>query len=276
MKVSYLTPLDSFRGIAALSVVLLHLHIYRSFTEVEFFRHGHLGVPFFFVLSGFIIAYVYHNDTFKFKDFLAARAFRILPLYWLVLFLFVAFECCKYIAYTYFAVSFGIPPFSEHKQIGELLPNFLLLQSWLPHTDSSSFNFPSWSLSIEWYLYLCFGLLMFAPKIVRYALFITLPILSFAHYLDVLRGEAQKGILFFFAGCVVYLIFAKLRHISLPPILLRIAEVMGLVAFLAIFQIGLDGASIIVFPFVVLVFALSAVSSNAIGGGGKHKQALMS
>lgn len=271
MKVLYLTPLDSFRGIAALSVVLLHLHIYRSFTEVEFFRHGALGVPFFFVLSGFIIAYVYHRDTFKLKDFLSARAFRILPLYWLVLFLFVAFECCKYIAYTYFNISFGTPPFSEHKQIQEILPNFLLLQSWLPHTDSSSFNFPSWSLSIEWYLYICFGLLMFVHKIVRYTVFLILPILSFTHYLDFLRSEAQKGILFFFAGCAVYLVFTKLQRISLPPMLLHIVEIVGFAAFLAVFQIGSYNASIIVFPFVVLVFALSAIYSNGGGGGGRYK-----
>lgn len=196
-KVSYLLPLDSFRGIAALSVVLLHLNIHDSFTDVSFFRHGGLGVPFFFVLSGFIMAYVYDNNAFSIKDFLIARVFRILPLYWFVLFLAIAFELCKYFASTYFHMSFGTQAFSGHNEVKEILPNLLLLQSWLPHTDSSSFNFPSWSLSVEWYLYIIFGSFMFLPKSLRYISFTILSLLSFIHYLDFLRPEAQKGVLFF-------------------------------------------------------------------------------
>ncbi|WP_395040723.1 acyltransferase family protein [Helicobacter sp.] len=164
----------------------------------KFFRHGGLGVPFFFVLSGFIMAYVYDNNAFSIKDFLIARVFRILPLYWFVLFLAIAFELCKYFASTYFHMSFGTQAFSGHNEVKEILPNLLLLQSWLPHTDSSSFNFPSWSLSVEWYLYIIFGSFMFLPKSLRYISFTILSLLSFIHYLDFLRPEAQKGVLFFF------------------------------------------------------------------------------
>lgn len=270
-KVSYLLPLDSFRGIAALSVVLLHLNIHGSFTDVSFFRHGGLGVPFFFVLSGFIMAYVYDNNAFSIKDFLIARVFRILPLYWFVLFLAIAFELCKYFASTYFHMSFGTQAFSGHNEVKEILPNLLLLQSWLPHTDSSSFNFPSWSLSVEWYLYIIFGSFMFLPKSLRYISFTILSLLSFIHYLDFLRPEAQKGVLFFFCGCVTYLVFTKLQNFNLHNTTLYIAEIFSLIAFLMLFQMGLENFSIVVFPIVILVFALGTKSNkNPYRGGGKH------
>ena len=56
--------LDGLRGAAALMV--LWYHVFEGFafaggTMIENFNHGHLGVDFFFMLSGFVISYAYDD-----------------------------------------------------------------------------------------------------------------------------------------------------------------------------------------------------------------------
>jgi exopolysaccharide production protein ExoZ len=93
MKTKLLT-IQSFRGIAAMLVVLFHLapttlkyFHYLSFNDV--FSFGWMGVDFFFVLSGFIITYIHYNDIQQPKGnwgtFLKKRFIRIFPIYWFVL-----------------------------------------------------------------------------------------------------------------------------------------------------------------------------------------------
>ena len=59
--------LDGLRGAAALMV--LWYHVFEGFafaggSVIETFNHGHLGVDFFFMLSGFVISYAY-DDRWK-------------------------------------------------------------------------------------------------------------------------------------------------------------------------------------------------------------------
>ncbi|MBQ5857186.1 MAG: acyltransferase [Bacteroidales bacterium] len=63
--------LDGLRGAAALMV--LWYHVFEGFafaggTAIETFNHGHLGVDFFFMLSGFVISYAYDDRWKKSKD----------------------------------------------------------------------------------------------------------------------------------------------------------------------------------------------------------------
>ena len=82
--------LTSFRAIAAFWLVLdryreavLEAHI-DSYTQL--FLKGHLMVDAFFVLSGFILAYVYVRLTdagrFDYRGFIWARITRTLPLHY--------------------------------------------------------------------------------------------------------------------------------------------------------------------------------------------------
>ena len=72
---SKIESLQLLRFIAAILVVSVHLN----------FEFGHIGVDIFFVLSGFIIAYVSDKNT---KYFFINRLIRIIPFYWLITFLF--------------------------------------------------------------------------------------------------------------------------------------------------------------------------------------------
>lgn len=56
--------LDGLRGAAALMVVWYHVFEGFAFAEgsaIDVFNHGHLGVDFFFMLSGFVISYAYDD-----------------------------------------------------------------------------------------------------------------------------------------------------------------------------------------------------------------------
>lgn len=56
--------LDGLRGVAALMVLWYHIFEGFAFAEgsiIETFNHGHLGVDFFFILSGFVISYAYDD-----------------------------------------------------------------------------------------------------------------------------------------------------------------------------------------------------------------------
>lgn len=55
--------LDGLRGVAAILVVTFH--IFESFSGgnrfVQIINHGYLAVDFFFLLSGFVVAYAYDD-----------------------------------------------------------------------------------------------------------------------------------------------------------------------------------------------------------------------
>jgi len=87
-----LQSLQVYRGLAALMVVLYHI---TDLTATRFnyqfldgaFRFGYTGVDFFFVLSGFIIAYTNKNAVGQpaaLRQYLWKRLVRVYPLYWLI------------------------------------------------------------------------------------------------------------------------------------------------------------------------------------------------
>ena len=75
--------LDGFRAIAILSVVLYHYFDRWNDPQFpyfggSFFHNGALGVPFFFMISGFVIYYTLEN-TASFKLFWKKRFIRLFP-----------------------------------------------------------------------------------------------------------------------------------------------------------------------------------------------------
>lgn len=79
--------LDAWRGVAALWVVLLHVRLETTPAPLYLFSAGgHLGVPMFFVISGYCIASAATrslNSPRPVRHFLTARVRRIYPPYFL-------------------------------------------------------------------------------------------------------------------------------------------------------------------------------------------------
>lgn len=150
--------LDSWRGLAAVVVVLFHAQIVSHIRDFALVRSGEALVDFFFVLSGFVIAHAYAGrigDARGLGRFLFLRLGRLYPLHLVMLGLFVLFEALKA-----FAPGLGNPAdpaFSGANEPSTVLSNFLLLHSLRPD-GVLTWNTPSWSISAEFIAYVFFGL----------------------------------------------------------------------------------------------------------------------
>lgn len=161
---SELTELTSLRFVAALAVLVLH---YRDFLGplpgwvMRGIVGGQYGVTFFFILSGFILTYRYH-DWFAagvgdagFWRFLRLRVARLYPVYLFGLLLDTPWHLI------------------ERAQVGQLavvgttywaswLINAVGLQAWVPAVPFAMFwNTPAWSVSAEFFFYASFPFLVY-------------------------------------------------------------------------------------------------------------------
>ncbi|MGQ9367011.1 acyltransferase family protein [Azospirillum sp. ST 5-10] len=160
-----LTPV---RGIAALWVVLYH-YSFQYFPNLhpEAYTHlvekGYLAVDLFFMLSGFVMTHVYRGSFGRgtvggYRDFLKARIARLYPLHLVVLVLFVATALGSR-AMEYAATgSFEMIPLEGSRSLGALLANLFMLQGL--DAGSLSWNYPAWSISLEFMAYLVFPFLL--------------------------------------------------------------------------------------------------------------------
>ncbi|MDR6306192.1 peptidoglycan/LPS O-acetylase OafA/YrhL [Nitrobacter vulgaris] len=92
-----LAGLQIARGLAALGIVYFHSWVsimrYPEGTghPISALQHwGFLGVNFFFALSGFVISLVVSKPEFSARSFFIKRLFRLFPIYWVILWLFVS------------------------------------------------------------------------------------------------------------------------------------------------------------------------------------------
>ena len=125
-------------------------------------QKGYLGVDLFFLLSGFVMYYVYSTkfsqtvDLRGYGRFLFLRLGRVYPVHAIILFGMISIETAKYIS--------GVGhPFSLNPDYG-IISNVLLVQSWHIH-QNLTWNGPAWSISAEWAVYLiCPWLFLTASK----------------------------------------------------------------------------------------------------------------
>lgn len=207
--------LDSLRGICALAVVLYHLHVVGSLTELAFFRSADLFVDFFFVLSGFVITHAYGaRRDLDLRRFFILRTFRLAPLHVCLLGVFIVFEFVKWGAAQQ-GVSFNKEPFTGMYAPSQILPNLLLIQAWTPLTENMSFNYPSWSISIEYYMYLIFAAVVLctsARRVLVWAGIVIVVVAMLYSGAGPFTALAYKGLACFFAGALCYKVFEALRQ----------------------------------------------------------------
>lgn len=152
----YLKNLNGLRFIAASYTIFFH---YFSIPGADFlnnfFMHGHISVPFFFLLSGFVLSYSYQEYSFNqlgnIKKYLLSRFIRLAPIYYIAMIL--ALPLLVYNQRT--------EVFSITTNIFYSLMHLSLLQALLPLKDLLNFwNIHSWSLSVEMFLYICSPILI--------------------------------------------------------------------------------------------------------------------
>ncbi len=152
-----LPALTSLRFFAALAIVIHHCN--GVFWPAADLGPLDAGVSFFFVLSGFILTYVYVdvlNSQFAWQRFYLARIARIWPLHLVCLFVTL--------------IAIEVPePFDS----AVLLSNSLMLHAWIPFDRYFfSYNYAAWSISTELFFYLLLPLLLRMPAGQRYTLLV--------------------------------------------------------------------------------------------------------
>ena len=166
--------LDGLRGVAALMVLWYHVFEGFAFAKgsvIETFNHGHLGVDFFFLLSGFVISYAYDdrwrkpisqrdNETtsqqvqgqsMSLKSFFKRRLIRLHPM--LVMGAFIGLIC--------FFIQGGVKWDGTSTPFHWVMIAFVLTLFFIPAYPGASYdirgnaemfplNGPSWSLFFEY------------------------------------------------------------------------------------------------------------------------------
>jgi len=232
-------PLTSLRFFFAFFVFLSHTGNYLknddglTYLYTSFFKEGYLGVSFFFILSGFILAYNYQNkfleNKITKKNFYIARLARIYPLHLLTLLLSLP------LAHN---LLFNANPITV---VVVLLSHLTLIQSFFPmEVFYFNLNGPSWSISNEMFFYLLFPFIvkiLTGSKKYFFLLFsITIISVSFIFF----KNEFQHYVFYinpvfrvvdFLIGIVLYDVFLKIREINITTIRWTIIEILSLIVF---------------------------------------------
>ena len=154
--------LDSWRGICACLIIFLHTSANSPLFGLPFVRHAYLFVDFFFVLSGFVIAWNYEKKLHSWllvKKFVFLRIGRLWPLHLAILGLYFASESAKYLLTS--SVAFNNPAFA-YWQPWNVVGNIFLMPELFFTNEKFYFNPPTWSIAAEFYAYLIFAVLCFA------------------------------------------------------------------------------------------------------------------
>lgn len=146
----YLKQITFTRFLAAIWVVLFHRgDFFSNPSIIGFVSKGHLGVSFFFVLSGYVMMLAYYNNDkpFSLSQFYLNRVARIYPLY--------LFATLLSIILKYFL-------FDKVFSLSDTILNILVLQAYFfPFSSTISEVFGlGWSLTTEFLFYASFPFLL--------------------------------------------------------------------------------------------------------------------
>lgn len=203
-----ISELESLRGMAALLVVLFHIPKWNPILEIGIINNGYLMVELFFVLSGFVIFNAYSQNINSKNDLLRfqfLRLGRLYPVHILFLAVFFLFELGKYFAQLKLnIVSPNTQPFHENS-MSALAQHLILIQAIGPTGNAQTFNIPAWSISVEFYTYLIFGLSVLFFRNARSLFFAMIAMFSLALLVSENTFGARdlfKCLAGFYIGCL--------------------------------------------------------------------------
>ncbi len=149
--------LNGLRFLAAFAVVIFHYAPrVDAYTRLNDFvknviDQGPCAVSFFFILSGFLLGYRHLSGGSRKQtasDFYWSRFTRLYPVYLLAFLLFLPVAVQRYLLNPLPAAA------GHHTFLFSAVLSCLMLQSWTPLAQA--WNGPSWSLSVEAFLYFIF------------------------------------------------------------------------------------------------------------------------
>ena len=220
--------LDIFRGLFASLLFCFHLNAFlpTPLLNNSFITNTDVFVDLFFVLSGFVISYVYQSiatgaDLLRFYK---KRLRRLYPLHLLMLIVFVGLELGKG----------GVLPGSNN--LTSFFSSLFLLNSIkMPGVTGESWNYPSWSISAEVLSYLAFGALSLGINRAglykyRHWFYIGVVLLGLGALRLITGGFVLvftwdygfvRGIVGFFTGALCFIAFSRLRPLVDTPLRTR-------------------------------------------------------
>lgn len=222
------------RAIAALMVVFHHARHYVVTDVSRWTNAGAYAVHFFFIISGFIMAYTTHRGTdvdsvSLAKDFMLKRVFRIAPLYWMALLI------VSQTRFFHWDVNFN------------LVKDFL----FIPHYSGQYADqiwpilIPGWAVNYEVFFYLIFGLAILAGK--RRLLIASLVLVGlalagkiFVFHNPIFRFYTSSVMFEFFMGVALFVLYSRTKNPPLPQGALLV--IMAMAFLLMIPDTSIDGA----------------------------------
>lgn len=276
--------IEGLRGVAALLVALFHAYVYNRWggfpAHSKVLQHAWLFVDLFFVISGFVMATVYSERLETPRSawaYMVRRFYRLYPLHVVTtaaaLLAVVAVQTAKLVLANLGITVGAEPPFGvKFFDLGLLVAEMLLLQG-LGIIRMELHNYPSWSISVEFWLYALFALMTLVlrsrrVRIVASAVIVALCVAWFVVYWSYAAVELRtldtrgmpRGMLSFFQGVLLYYLF---RHFG--GALARSGRALGvaqvatvLLALWLVARQDVLGAWQLVIPFVfaLLVFLI--------------------
>lgn len=267
--------LDVFRGLFAMSVVLFHLspRLKSPLVINPLISHADRFVDFFFVLSGFVIAYAYSDrlgNWEQLKKFAKSRFLRLYPLHLALLMIYAIYIVSRQVgSFTMDAVTLEL-----YSAKSFVITLFLLNSIHWSGLERLGWNMPTWSISAELISYLLFGCLILTVKrwglLLRLSLYLTLVFLAKLSivYLNPTPALTAtwdngflRGICGFFSGATTWHLFqlihakaAKLSQITFSVLeICSCLLVLGMVSYAPFFSQFWFSYEIL-FSIVIVVF----------------------
>ena len=222
---------------------------------------GYLGVELFFVLSGFILSHVYleaaGEKRFSYRGFLWARIARVYPLHIATLVAVGALAGAALFA--------GMSVDGNVLSWASLPANLFMVHAW-GLAPAAGWNHPSWSISAEWFAYLCFPLfaLVFwrarnrpvaavigAAAFLAVLYFVFEQMAGFSLTEATIRGGALRIVPCFALGCALYLVY---RRAPLKAPIAASAVFLALMLAAAAFSLW-DGITVVLAGGLILSLA---------------------
>ena len=259
--------LESFRGLAAILVALFHSAFVVD-EKFAFLARSAIFVDFFFILSGFVIAFAYNDRIkagFSFREFFLLRLGRLYPLHLFILLIWLPYVIAKSVAFHKFGLGDTDP--TLHNSVGAFFSNLLLINSLGVH-DYLSWNFPAWSISVEFFTYMIFfACISLFRQVNDLVLCLCLSVLFYyilyTNNPDTLLKTYDWGLFRclggFFLGSVIYRISQK---ITFKPSLIvatsaeLVAVVLMIVLVLNSLTVNYQLAAFASFALVILIFSV--------------------